>query len=791
MANEHPCITNFRRKMEKNTLTLVEAESFDRWRNNPVKCAPGSDVKAAADALWSEFQQRGGLASCSPIRPGAVPCAAPRPASGGGRHGNSNPGTDRAGTPPPRREDTDNAGGAAPDVLGAPFHNPYTFIPFPPADWFTGVRARRAPTPLTMDEIEPERFTGIVEVELTTLSPLLTCSPDPVSPGTEHKTFRALAIGDDVVVPATGVRGSLRNLMSIIAGGTLGYLDEGVWLVQGRDLNLGPKGSYSPPDTPTNCFLAEVVVPGTETRSGKVRLGETRLVPWEQLERTAQRTDLKLIRPTPGGRRADYWVDPACESIQEKPDPGHPWRVKLSGRPVNIKGKREGLFRADGREIELPPALWAAYHGRYRHGDNPELRKGDLVWLEPVRPDLAAIRSPGDVASIQWARWGRRGEQLLQVLRKHHPHMLPDSLNPDGKVDEVTDLFGQVPLADGAAGPFAARVRPENAVFEGAARDGLLRNVNLAPLQPPHPGCAAFYRGDTDPDTIRNAGPLRGFKVYRVTEERGATAPWTFSSQGVYDWYGALVDRPQKVNKTCDLLQQGRTGMVRLACRSLSQRELSLLLLTCSVDWRLGGGKPLGLGVCRPVRVVVRNEDGTELCRMERSGDSPAPLPPAYEALVEDLIPRRDWWQAVMRPVRFLRYPRAALSNKNRIQRGGHVWFQRHASPRKGGDGNPGGLQVLWVGDGLADKVGANRVRAQPLPPFDPAHPGGDYLFGYDLFAGEGPGWAVKGNDRRTYHGRLEPFDPRRHVTGTEQSGGFHGQNRDTRQHGRRDARGR
>ena len=72
--------------------------------------------------------------------------------------------------------------------------------------------------------------------------------------------------------------------MTILTGGTLGYLNEATYLVQGRDANLGPRGPNSPPHTPLNVFLAEVVAPGTSSRAGIVRLGATKLVRLDALE---------------------------------------------------------------------------------------------------------------------------------------------------------------------------------------------------------------------------------------------------------------------------------------------------------------------------------------------------------------------------------------------------------------------------------------------------------------------------------------------------------------------------
>lgn len=782
VGRKFPMIGQMVSALANKIMDKQKQSDFKKWISGDKFAALPDEAKGLAQKLQRVIDERSeSLASAARVEVRANAGAAPRSPGFGAR--------------PPTRAVTSNASGADPTILGEPFHNPYTFVPFPPADWFQGVRARRKPTPLSMDEVDLERFTGVVELQIRTLSPLLTCLPDGDGPKDGgHKTYRALTIGNDVIVPATGVRGSLRTLMTVLAGGTLGYLDENVWLVQGRDLPLGPKGKASPPSVPSLCFLAEVVRAGSEMRAGVLKLGKTRLIALERLEALApSQKDLQGKRPEAGKKIEHLWVSDADDSISTRRDEKHRWKVKLSGRPINSKGKREGVFLDDGAEITVPPALWRSFLGRHRHANHSELKPGDLVWLEPENPGTAAITSAEDIASIQWARWGRRGEQLLSVIRSNHRHMLPDCLNPDGLVDEVTDLFGQVPLDESAAGPFAARVRPENLVFSDAAVAGLLRSVPLAPLQPPHPGCAAFYRADRDPDAVANSGALRGFKVYRTTSERGETPPWSFSSQGVYGKSGELENPAQKVNKNCDLLKEGCTGTLRLACRSLSRRELGLLLLACSVDWRLGGGKPLGLGLCRPERVVVRDENGQELVRMEHPGTGPAALPAPYGAAVQDLLSRVHLWHASQQPVARLRYPRAVDSNRNRIQRGGHVWFQRHATPRKsqnGSDERPEGLEVRWVGGELQEKAGGvDHLRSQPLPVLDSSGAQGDVLYGYDLYAGEGPEWVDIARDRRSYHQKLEPFDPKTHVTGNEQSGGFHGQNQERRQDERDHAR--
>jgi len=774
----HPEIIKFTKYLAAGRVEKHHADLFDRWRQGP-KCNAVPELRAAADALWDRLQAAGGPRLPEPPRR-LTPAASTGIRTQTGARGGAGSGT--------------KALAASPKVLGAPFHNPYTFLPF-------GKEPRRhAPTPLSADEDNEgkTRFTGVLVLDVETMSPLLTCSPQPLDGSASHKQYPALSIGDDVIVPATGIRGSLRSLMTILTGGTLGYLDEEAWLCQGRDLNLGPAGERSPAGTPSNVFLAEVVRPGSVTRAGSLQLGTTKLILAEKLARDTR----TLPRPTAGEPIQRLYTNADGSQLTLSPDDTLPWRVKLSGRPVNPKGKREGLFEPSGSIIDnVPAALWSAYQGRNAHGDHPELRKGDLVWME-AKAGKTVIRDSEDIESLQWARWGRRGERLLEVVRSKHPKVLPDNINPDGLVDEVTDLFGQVPREElvreafpdwqkptatqpGPAGPFAARVRPENLVFDGARKHGLLNAVTLAPLAPPHPGCAAFYRDQNDFELVANGRTgLRGYKVYRTTRERGDDAPWHFAQQAVYDDQGSPKPPRQKVNKTVDLLNEGMKGTLRIACRSLTRRELALLLAACSVDWRLGGGKPLGLGHCRITRLRVLDEEGAERYSMTRTSAAPTQLPSEIASEVDaDLAERILLWQTSQDPVSFMRYPRAVIENRNKKNRGGHVWFGRHANPRKtmAADNLPNGLEVMYVSDDLALKAGSNNIAPQVLPRFDPNLPGDDVLFGYDLFIGDGVEWTEQAPNRQTFVKKAEAFDPAGHARASDRSGGNQGQSRDSR----------
>lgn len=775
---KHPNLEQFRRLLDSRSVSKQQADSFNAWRNG-AKCPAGSSLREAADALWARYEALDEAAKRGPVPIRSA--AAPRPSAGHFGRGAGSGGLQPRG---------DNRDAADASILGAPFHNPYTFLPFPKQ-----APVRRKPTPLTIDEdpAERSRRSGVLNLKIRTLSPLMSCSPIPtrkvpVGGGTgEHKIYSALCVGGDPIVPATGIRGSLRSLLSILTGGTLGYLDESLWLTQGRDLSLGPRAQNNPnPAQPKCAFLARVEKAGSATREGTLRLGETKLVPADALEKLLGEKDLRDLRPTTARSRQRRFVDEHLTLLALAESPRTPWEVKISGRPINRNGKREAIFRPNPElaPISIPAKMWADYLGRHAHSVIDGVKAGDLLWLEPADREAREITDAKDIKSLQWARWGRQGESLAEVIRRHHPQVLPDSLNPDGLVDEITDLFGQVPMHEAAAGPVAARVRPENLVFAGVTPDV---PIALAPLAPPHPGCAAFYRDTDDLDLVANRGlPLRGYKVYRTTQERGVAAPWRFVNQGIYDDHGAVQPPQQKLNKSVELLPEGSEGLLRIAFRGLSQRELALLLMACCVDWRLGGGKPLGLGHCRVTSVQVIDEWGAVQETLTPAGKGIADLPPALQKDVTQFEERVKLWLASQQPVERLSYPRAVEDNNNRKQRGGHAWFHRHANPKKGGsDAQPSGLEVLWVAEDLLQKAGGrNKVRAQNLPRFDPRSPEADRLFGLDLVPPSGS--RQQERNRRTLLSALEPFEPKSHVRGDERSGGKQSPGADERREDRK-----
>ncbi|MDR3196919.1 MAG: RAMP superfamily CRISPR-associated protein [Planctomycetaceae bacterium] len=645
--------------------------------------------------------------------------------------------------------DTNKLSQGDPSLIGFSFHNPYTFIPF------TKNTKRDKPTLQTADEIDADRFTGIIELKITTQSPLLTIQTEK-NKQEEHAKYKALTIGNDVIVPATSIRGSLRYLLTVVTGGPLTILDEQLYLCQGRDLpmDIDPAHSRNPKAKP--CCLAKIIESGNSRKSGKIQVGQTVMVLAKDIP------DCDFYRPQDRKNIEYRWVNydgTRVVSVSGKQDATHRWQVKLCGRPANTKGvKKEGIFLANGKEIDLPVKFWQAYANRNRHGARPELQNNDLIWLELKDHNVSVPRTENDIASIQWARWGREGKQLIKILSDN---VLPDYQKSDGNVANVTDMFGLVPVSknNSKVPAFAGRIRPDNLVFPDG-KEHLTPMYPLAVLASPHSGCLPFYRAGS-PQTLNRQDSLRGYKIYRTSEHTSPDdkeAPWKFENQGVYDKSGKVEDGgTTKVNFSAELLNPDVTGTVRLSVRSLSRKELSLLILVCNNNtWRLGGGKPLGLGQCEVQIIRILDELGNEILQQNMQ----------LETLEPETINRFNLWKATQKPVKMLRYPRAVIKNQNRITRGGLSWFQKFASPKRNGNG----LQSIFI-----EK---NEFFGQILPFFN--EDGDDVLFGYDTMLDDNDRENI--GQQKSYRHKPEQFDPNKHVTGQEQSGGFHGQNREIRQ---------
>ncbi len=640
--------------------------------------------------------------------------------------------------------------------LGSSFTNPYSFIPFS-----SKIPTRKEPTPRTIDEQE-ERFSGILQMKVKLNSPLLSPEAEPVNPEQKnsHKSYRALKIGDSVIYPATGVRGAMRHLMTVITGGSLRYLDNEMYLCDDRwDSNKKNE---------KNLQLGLITKVGDRNKPGTVVLGTQKFICVKDLDKLFRKENKRLDEYRDGrviGVKWDSNMKDPKFVFNEKHSPiGYNKRLKLSGRPVGrydkIMLKKEWVFTPDfEKEITIPQGLWVEYQSRYLHGRHGALKVGHLVWIEPVDEGRDyIINHGGEVQSIQWAKWGKEGDRLADKIPRY---IKPDySVGSSDLVDEVTNLFGQV-CPDKKfvekAPSFSGRIRPDNVVFKDAISE--LKEVTLSPLQPPHPGCKAFYRD-------KSLANMEGYKVYRTTNEKNDDAPYHYDQQPVFD-NGRPKPKRQKVNRTVELLSANVTGHLNISFTALSKREYSLLRLICSLPQRFGGGKPFGLGRTSLEVIAVKNEFGQIISE---------PVPD-WQSKVTDLKERVELYKFSQQPVDKLRYPRAVSVNGHTTTRAGHVWFSKNAD--LGQDKYKLRKKPVKKDSNLYKQIGSNRLDPQPLPDLT-LESDGDLLYGYDLMFKE-----QMNNQRQLTD--ASPFDPAKDVRSHHSSGRNTSPNRETRQKQRKD----
>ena len=142
-----------------------------------------------------------------------------------------------------------------------------------------------------------------------------------------------------------------------------------------------------------------------------------------------------------------------------------------------------------------------------------------------------------------------------------------------------------------------------------------------------------------------------------------------------------------------------------------------------------------------------------------------------------------------------LRYPSAALENRNKISRGGHVWFQRNSAKAKSRDG----LEPNYIGGKLATEVRKSypdldnelpMIAPQALPPFNSKQEESDSLFGRDLLGVEAPREHPEAIKRRKVFLDLPIFDSNQHSNDQHRSGGNTSDNRESRRRDRESRRG-
>lgn len=512
---------------------------------------------------------------------------------------------------------------------GNAFINPYTFVPLPDRI------ERSAPK---LHHGDPSLLIGSVELTYELLTDLvLPCDWPETEPPQR------------IALPGSGIRGAVRTLHEVIAGGCLRVIDldhrpvhrettEDAKLPQVLAVVTSVDGNQHMTeiqltDEPIWVPFTSLKVPvGLELRSGTrftvddpPQARENRNH-GKRLESTAQLT----INPDPEG---DWLLHLSDTGARGK----HPYWVpiaKLTNSTVSITPEirrefSEACLRAqgvDGRLAETAPA-WTSDNwpsevvhsqkdgriGRRRKVDG-RLGEGDSVWWVKSEKRLKM--------ALMWRKHGV-GSVVDRMASSLHPCEDPARLCP------TCAVFG-------AAGPGSGEDREGRRDGSHLAYGGHVRflpavstqpvqitEASLAPLREPRPGSGGFYlqttaseeqlqgeRGVTkstwgSPLDKPKLRPLAGRKFYWHGQQSGQPGA-SASTPRQFQRKPEITDPPRK------LVPAGTRFSQRVTFDGLDQQQLGLLL--CALDpqelaavpsaeapkgrlaLHFGGGKPLGFG---------------------------------------------------------------------------------------------------------------------------------------------------------------------------------------------------
>ncbi|MGH8934103.1 MAG: TIGR03986 family type III CRISPR-associated RAMP protein [Egibacteraceae bacterium] len=540
------------------------------------------------------------------------------------------------------------------------FVNPYTFVPFPRGLDDASVRRE----PAGHDRLGVGRLSGWLVVRLRARSPLLVRGEQEAgSPG--RFPTRAGEDGSPVpMIPGSSLKGALRSLHEILAGGCLRVLDEGFVPAYRDPAQARPEGSTwrlarvdqvdddGRPTALTLCVRKEVWAKAVDLHpyvggASGLRTGATVDVD----EALAEDIGIREVVPADALGEGGGWVVLVTDhkarreeyrdgKPHSKPHPDYYCALgKLGDQTI---GLADGAWETYLREVDGADDVRRADHGQEvcldvrfrnqpigrRNAASRMLDQGEVVWVELGPAMTQACRL---TLSVLWrsAGEGPLGERVPEVLL---PCSRPGHLCPSCRV------FGSV-----APGVDHDREGAEHTGYRGHVRFGdalagecTLRTLDLAPMGSPHPGAGQFYldhkgqkTGDREDRPARRWGakqdapelrPVRGRKLYwhgdPEQQKRAVGQGRHLRRKDQRDW-----------NQKVQVAGTGSTFTARVVFESLCPAEVGGLLAAISPDLvltthapegfaeppeilgRIGGGKPLGLGSVKAEIVELHLHD--------------------------------------------------------------------------------------------------------------------------------------------------------------------------------------
>lgn len=541
------------------------------------------------------------------------------------------------------------------------FVNPYNFIPFP--EGLTDAQMRAQPP--GHGSLAPGRLAGQIKVEFDVVTPLLL---------REEKTAvnwsfprRENRLGERVpAVPGSSLKGAVRSLHEVLAGGCLRVFDPDALPTYRDDADVAARTGWTlarveavtPDGMPTSMTLCDEVVWVRATDLHGVLGGAANLITGATVDLTAppggwaERRGRFEHRGAPGLLAAGTsWV--VLMTDAQARDRRHPYWVatgKLTTAiDVTIQQGAWQEFHAclsDGQDAvvarrptqagQAPPlATKPVTFGHLvgtRQVISSHLRSGDVLWVKQSAGLITGLS-----VSYLWRHVGV-GAAVDRVPEVLKPCDDPERLCPSCRA------FGMARTrqAEGATSESRQQAYRAHVRFGTAWPIGLatLELLDLPPMGTPHIGAGQFYLkygrgndratrnhaiaashwGSPQDGTPGARRQLRGRKMYWHGDPRAQWAAWQerYARHRARQWHNA------QMRTNAEVVAAGSFA-VTLYFENLSEADLGGLIASLApallfkehdvpigigghacIRTRLGGGKPLGLGTIESKIVDLR-----------------------------------------------------------------------------------------------------------------------------------------------------------------------------------------
>lgn len=560
------------------------------------------------------------------------------------------------------------------------FHNPYNFIP---------AIERRTQDPELGDckkpvghgIYHPDYWSGSIEINITTQTPLLIPDAAKVTENNGHKTFPVRVVNGRPYLAPTSVKGMLRSAYEAITNSRFSIFESHEdRLAYRMEARLGPG------PIPARVEYHEGGLVLRLMKDSNIIGNAAKLPRYQENGRSPDKGEQQAALRYSGTNnlpqhKDHVWVNVDSSVVteiipwsQDRPRRGD-WKegwVCITG--ANIKSKQYERVFISGQSNELIPvtseikAMWRELILNYRKTHERDLEKrergdippdrytgsepGKTAWSRHIYMPLEEKLEEGTLCYVDMNGDEVRVIQPVTISRRLYElspaQLLPDSLKPAQTMEELSPadrVFGWVNQK--GKGSYKGNLRIANVICTSTFSEAVLEfegsGLPLAILGAPHPEQTRFYTAHDklgtplDGNQAKESGyhsnkrGLRGRKVYphhaslpRNHWRDPTEDPTRNNNNGHYQEYHRPGDIRDDQNRSIrGWVKEGITFKAKLYVKNLSTVELGALLWLLDLPddhfHRLGGGKPFGFGSVRVKQVYSCLSTGKELAKYYQS----------------------------------------------------------------------------------------------------------------------------------------------------------------------------